>query len=119
MTAAKSRFFILGGLVSVSLAMGMAAPFLPVPKRLPPSRPSPIKARRWRYSRWKRPCIKCRCGIIRGKIAVYSSMEAQTPQYVTDFDTAVLPQQDREMLKEGIGLRNEEELQMLLEDYGS
>ena len=25
MTAAKSRFFILGGLVSVSLAMGMAA----------------------------------------------------------------------------------------------
>ena len=46
-------------------------------------------------------------------------MEARTPQYVTDFDTAVLPQQDREMLKEGIGLRNEEELQMLLEDYGS
>ena len=108
MTAAKSRFFILGGLVSVSLAMGMAALVSSRPEEASPLQTVSHQSQKVEVQ----PDYQ-------GKIAVYSSMEAQTPQYVTDFDTAVLPRQDREMLKEGIGLRNEEELQMLLEDYGS
>ncbi|WP_458862381.1 BofC C-terminal domain-containing protein [Acidaminobacterium chupaoyuni] len=54
-----------------------------------------------------------------GKIAVFPSFDAQTPNFVTDFDVAALPQQDRQYLAEGIPLKTAEELQQILEDYGS
>ena len=119
MTAAKSRFFILGGLVSVSLAMGMAALVSSRPEGASPLQTVSHQSQKVEVQPVEKALYQYVVRDYQGKIAVYSSMEAQTPQYVTDFDTAVLPRQDREMLKEGIGLRNEEELQVLLEDYGS
>ena len=119
MTAAKSRFFILGGLISVSLAMGMAALVSSRPEEASPLQTVSHQSQKVEVQPVEKALYQYVVRDYQGKIAVYSSMESLTPQYVTDFDTAVLPLKDREMLKEGIGLRNQEELQMLLEDYGS
>lgn len=126
MKSIKARLFTLGGGLCAALAMALAAALSPRPAALQPADPSasapapqapalpteniqPVEQAVYRYV----------ARDYNGKIAIYPSAQAVQPQYVTDFDTASLPQRDRELLQQGIGLRDEQELQMLLEDYGS
>ena len=123
MKSVKTRFFALGVGLCAAFAMTLAAAFVPQshpapalepePQAAPPTWPAeniqPVEQAVYRYV----------ARDYNGKIAIYPSAQAVKPQYVTDFDTAALPQRDRELLQQGIGLRDEEELQMLLEDYGS
>lgn len=123
MKSVKARLFALGGGLCAAFAMALAAAFVPQNRPGPAPAPDlqapapdlpaeniqPVEQAVYRYV----------ARDYNGKIAIYPSAQALQPQYVTDFDTAALPQRDRELLQQGIGLRDEEELQMLLEDYGS
>lgn len=53
-----------------------------------------------------------------GKIGVFRSNE-KTPFQVIDLSPALLPPYDQAELEEGIPIRNESELQKILEDYTS
>ena len=123
MKSVRTRLFALCAGLCAAFSMALAAAFVPQsqpaparepePKAAPPSLPAeniqPVEQAVYRYV----------ARDYNGKIAIYPSAQALQPQYVTDFDTSALPQRDRELLQQGIGLRDEEELQMLLEDYGS
>lgn len=54
-----------------------------------------------------------------GKIAVFAASDSNNPKYITDFDTAALPKPDRLLLMQGIHAETQEEIAMLLEDFGS
>ena len=53
-----------------------------------------------------------------GKIGVFRNNE-KTPFQVVDLSPALLPPYDQAALEEGIPIRNESELQRVLEDYTS
>ncbi len=53
-----------------------------------------------------------------GKIGVFRYNE-KTPFQIVDLSPAMLPPYDQAALKEGIPIRNENELQRILEDYTS
>ncbi len=53
-----------------------------------------------------------------GKIGVFRNNE-KTPFQVVDLSPALLPPYDQAALEEGIPIRNESELQRILEDYAS
>ena len=53
-----------------------------------------------------------------GCVAIYSGGEAQ-PGTVTDIEVRLLPAQDRELLRGGLGATDLQELSRLLEDLGS
>lgn len=56
-----------------------------------------------------------------GKVAVYQVTDdgESTLSSLTDVEVESLPEADREKLKEGIGVKSEEEMLQLLEDYMS
>lgn len=54
-----------------------------------------------------------------GKIAVFNAIDLLNPIYITDYDTAVLPVFDRDMLIAGIAVQTQEDIAGLLEDFGS
>ncbi len=54
-----------------------------------------------------------------GVIAIYRAEELNTPERLTEIQTATLRQADRQSLREGIFAANTEQLLMLLEDFGS
>ena len=51
-----------------------------------------------------------------GFIGIYEN-QSQTPYQILDIVVAELPEKDREMLKEGIVVKSNEELSLLIEDY--
>lgn len=53
-----------------------------------------------------------------GKIAVFKDGEA-VPYEIFDTYVAVLPEHDRQLLKDGINVSSETELQKIIEDYTS
>ena len=119
MASIQLRLATLGISMFAALGMGIAAVTLGAPE--PPVEPQPMATQIDNPQQVPVPQPSYRF-IVRdfaGKIAVYQANQSATPQYITDFDTAALPLQDREDLKKGIGVANDEELQMLLEDYGS
>lgn len=54
-----------------------------------------------------------------GKIAVFNAYDLRNPIYTTDYNTAVLPVFDRDMLIAGITVQTQEDVAGLLEDFGS
>jgi len=54
-----------------------------------------------------------------GCLAVFDAAAGETPREVTDVRVEHLPSADRLQLREGISVRDEKELAMLLEDLGS
>lgn len=125
MKSIKVRFFTLGGGLCAALALTLAAALTPrpAPAKPAPQPPDPVAQAAGLPTETIQPVEQAVYRYVardyNGKIAIYPSAQAALPQYVTDFDTAALPQRDRELLQQGIGLRDEQELQMLLEDYGS
>ena len=77
MTAAKSRFFILGGLVSVSLAMGMAALVSSRPEEASPLQTVSHQSQKVEVQPVEKALYQYVVRDYQGKIAVYSSMEAR------------------------------------------
>lgn len=116
MQSIKVRFYTLGAALLTALGMALAAAFVP---RQPPAPSATTVLPATSEQPVAQPAFPYIVRDFNGKIAVYHSPDATVPQYITDFDTAALPQHDRELLEKGVGLRSEEELQMLLEDYGS
>ncbi len=53
-----------------------------------------------------------------GKVAVYKNNDT-VPSTVFDAYTSLLPEQDRELLKQGIRVKTDEELQKVIEDFTS
>jgi len=51
-----------------------------------------------------------------GRLAVYTGGELK-PSQVLDIPLAALPEPDRQLLRDGIPLRNEEELRRAIEDF--
>ena len=51
-----------------------------------------------------------------GKLGLFRG-QAQSPYQTLDFDITYLSEYDRELLKEGISVDTEPELEMLIEDY--
>ncbi len=60
-----------------------------------------------------------RVGEYGGLLAVFDSAEGAMPREVTDIRVEHLPSEDRVRLREGIPVRDDRELAMLLEDFGS
>ena len=54
-----------------------------------------------------------------GYVGVFTEGDAENPIFMTDIVVLSLPEADREMLKEGIMVKGEEELRGILEDFGS
>lgn len=54
-----------------------------------------------------------------GYIAVFADMSSDTPLTVTDIETVMLTDADRDMLRQGIAAENRTELLKLLEDLSS
>ncbi len=57
-------------------------------------------------------------GVFEGKLALFIG-ESPYPNRIYDFLTRTLPPEDRKSLEEGIEIKSEEELEVLLEDYMS
>ena len=115
MRSIKVRYAALSAAILAALGLALAAIFLP---GKPAQAQSPVQSADYQQQEPVTP-YRYIMKEYQGKIAIYSSLDQQRPQYVTDFDTLALPAYDRQMLERGIGLRTEEELQMLLEDFSS
>lgn len=116
MQSIKVRFYTLGAALFTALGMALAAAF--VPHSAPAPAPSAVLPAS-NGQAVAEPAYPYTVRDFNGKIAVYQASNTTVPQYITDFDTAALPQHDRDLLQKGIGLHSQEELQMLLEDYSS
>ena len=55
----------------------------------------------------------------KGKLAIFTPESGNYPSVVTDIDCSLLPRGDRELLRVGIGVREQALLAALLEDFGS
>jgi len=55
----------------------------------------------------------------KGKLAVFTPESGNYPAVVTDIECRFLPRGDRELLRAGIGVREQATLASLLEDFGS
>jgi len=58
-------------------------------------------------------------GEYRGCVAVFEPGDVLLPSRVTDIRLELLPQADREMLRQGIPVESRREMLMLLEDFSS
>ena len=58
-------------------------------------------------------------GEYRGCVAVFGPGDGLLPGRVTDVRVSLLPEQDREQLRQGIHVTSHRELLMLLEDFSS
>ena len=115
MRSIKVRYAALSAAILAALGLALAAIFLP---GKPAQAQSPVQSADYQQQE-PVPPYRYIMKEYQGKIAIYSSLDQQRPQYVTDFDTSALPASERQMLERGVGLRTEEEHQMLLEDISS
>ena len=97
MRSIKVRYAALSAAILAALGLALAAIFLP---GKPAQAQSPVQSADYQQQE-PVPPYRYIMKEYQGKIAIYSSLDQQRPQYVTDFDTLALPTYDRQMLGAG------------------